>query len=207
MRVNLENSTPDFSRAAGPAAIPPINTQRAVTTLLVNDGETTVIGGIYTSNQQTVERSHARAQPDPDSQLAVQARTRRRSEHRAADLHYSAHHQGVTVMTRMRHVVQTRCGSGRGRRRRVSCGDVVRSGRSPVYPRHRLAAGCARRRRRRQLRATRCSPTCSPNARLPAPCTPASPCATFFSDLGQRRSESCPRTSRNAVARRRRTTR
>ena len=52
MRVNLENSTPDFSRAAGPAAIPPINTQRAVTTLLVSDGETTVIGGIHTSNQQ-----------------------------------------------------------------------------------------------------------------------------------------------------------
>ena len=51
MRVNLENSTPDFGRAAGPALIPPINTQRAVTTLLVNDGETTVIGGIYTSNQ------------------------------------------------------------------------------------------------------------------------------------------------------------
>jgi type IV pilus assembly protein PilQ len=53
MRVALENSTPDFSRAAGPAAIPPINTQRAITTLLVNDGQTTVIGGIYTSNQQT----------------------------------------------------------------------------------------------------------------------------------------------------------
>ena len=53
MRVSLENSTPDFSRAAGPAAIPPINTQRAITTLLVNDGQTTVIGGIYTSNQQT----------------------------------------------------------------------------------------------------------------------------------------------------------
>jgi type IV pilus assembly protein PilQ len=52
MRVNLENSTPDFSRAAGPSAIPPINTQRAVTTLLVKDGETTVIGGIYTTNQQ-----------------------------------------------------------------------------------------------------------------------------------------------------------
>jgi type IV pilus assembly protein PilQ len=52
MRVNLENSTPDFSRAAGPAAVPPINTQRAVTTLLVSDGETTVIGGIHTSNQQ-----------------------------------------------------------------------------------------------------------------------------------------------------------
>jgi type IV pilus assembly protein PilQ len=51
MKVALENATPDFSRAAGPAAIPPINTQRALTTLLVNDGETTVIGGIYTSNQ------------------------------------------------------------------------------------------------------------------------------------------------------------
>jgi type IV pilus assembly protein PilQ len=52
MRVQLENATPDFSRAAGPAAIPPIDTQRAITTLLVNDGQTTVIGGIYTSNQQ-----------------------------------------------------------------------------------------------------------------------------------------------------------
>jgi type IV pilus assembly protein PilQ len=52
MKVMLENATPDFSRAAGPAAIPPINTQRALTTLLVNDKQTTVIGGIFTSNQQ-----------------------------------------------------------------------------------------------------------------------------------------------------------
>ena len=52
MKITLENATPDFSRAAGPAAIPPIDTQRAITTLLVNDGQTTVIGGIYTSNQQ-----------------------------------------------------------------------------------------------------------------------------------------------------------
>ncbi|HTM31901.1 MAG TPA: type IV pilus secretin PilQ, partial [Vicinamibacterales bacterium] len=33
MKVSLENATPDFSRASGPAAIPPINTQRALTTL------------------------------------------------------------------------------------------------------------------------------------------------------------------------------
>jgi type IV pilus assembly protein PilQ len=52
MQITLENATPDFSRAAGPAAIPPIDTQRAITTLLVNDGDTTVIGGIYTSNLQ-----------------------------------------------------------------------------------------------------------------------------------------------------------
>jgi type IV pilus assembly protein PilQ len=58
MKVSLENATPDFSRAAGPAAIPPINTQRALTTLLVNDGQTSVIGGIYTSNQQnSVDRT------------------------------------------------------------------------------------------------------------------------------------------------------
>jgi type IV pilus assembly protein PilQ len=54
MRISLENATPDFSRAAGPAAIPPIDTQRAITTLLVNDGQTTVIGGIYTSNLQNL---------------------------------------------------------------------------------------------------------------------------------------------------------
>jgi type IV pilus assembly protein PilQ len=52
MKITLENATPNFSLAAGPAAIPPIDTQRAITTLLVNDGQTTVIGGIYTSNQQ-----------------------------------------------------------------------------------------------------------------------------------------------------------
>ena len=51
MKVSLENATPDFAKAAGPAAIPPINTQRALTTLLVSDGQTSVIGGIYTSSQ------------------------------------------------------------------------------------------------------------------------------------------------------------
>ena len=45
MQVTLENSSPDFSRAV--VGIPPINTQRAVTTILVNDGQTSVIGGIY----------------------------------------------------------------------------------------------------------------------------------------------------------------
>ena len=54
MKVALENATPDFAKAAGPAAIPPINTQRALTTLLVNDGQTSVIGGIYTNSQQNL---------------------------------------------------------------------------------------------------------------------------------------------------------
>jgi type IV pilus assembly protein PilQ len=50
MRVFLENATPDFSRAVN--GIPPIDTQRAVTTVLVADGETTVLGGIYVSIEQ-----------------------------------------------------------------------------------------------------------------------------------------------------------
>ena len=47
MQIALENSQPDFGRSVN--GIPPINTQRAITTVLVQDGQTTVIGGIYTS--------------------------------------------------------------------------------------------------------------------------------------------------------------
>jgi type IV pilus assembly protein PilQ len=53
MTIDLENSTPDFSRQVN--GIPPIDTQRAVTSVLVTDGETTVIGGIFTSREQNVE--------------------------------------------------------------------------------------------------------------------------------------------------------
>jgi type IV pilus assembly protein PilQ len=50
MRIALENASPDFSRSVN--NIPPIDTQRAVTQVLVNDGDTTVIGGIYISREQ-----------------------------------------------------------------------------------------------------------------------------------------------------------
>lgn len=53
MRITLENAAPDYSRSVN--GIPPIDTQRAVTSVLVNDGETTVIGGIYTSREQMTE--------------------------------------------------------------------------------------------------------------------------------------------------------
>jgi type IV pilus assembly protein PilQ len=48
MLISVENATPDFSRQVN--NIPPINTQRALTQVLVSDGQTTVIGGIYVSN-------------------------------------------------------------------------------------------------------------------------------------------------------------
>jgi type IV pilus assembly protein PilQ len=53
MRISVENASPDFSRAI--KDIPPIDTQRAITQVLVSDGQTTVIGGIYVSREQSAE--------------------------------------------------------------------------------------------------------------------------------------------------------
>jgi type IV pilus secretin PilQ/predicted competence protein len=47
MNITVENATADFGNLVG--GIPPISTQRAITRVLVRDGETTVIGGIYES--------------------------------------------------------------------------------------------------------------------------------------------------------------
>jgi type IV pilus assembly protein PilQ len=51
MLIALQNATPDFSRQVN--GIPPIDTQRANTTVQVNDGATTVIGGIFVSQEQS----------------------------------------------------------------------------------------------------------------------------------------------------------
>lgn len=53
MKIAVENASPDFSRSVN--NIPPIDTQRANTTVLVADGDTTVIGGIYVNREQTLE--------------------------------------------------------------------------------------------------------------------------------------------------------
>lgn len=49
MDVFLENATPDYSRQVN--GIPPIDTQRAKTQVLVQDGDTTVIGGIVVAKE------------------------------------------------------------------------------------------------------------------------------------------------------------
>jgi type IV pilus assembly protein PilQ len=54
MKITVENAAPDYSKAVGTSQIPPIDTQRAVTQVLVSDGQTTVIGGIYVSREQSV---------------------------------------------------------------------------------------------------------------------------------------------------------
>lgn len=51
MRITIENASPDFSRSVN--SIPPIDTQRAITQVQVNDGATTVIGGIFVSREQS----------------------------------------------------------------------------------------------------------------------------------------------------------
>jgi type IV pilus secretin PilQ/predicted competence protein len=50
MKITIENASADYSRQVN--GIPPIDTQRAVTSVLVPDGETTVIGGIYITSEQ-----------------------------------------------------------------------------------------------------------------------------------------------------------
>jgi len=47
--VTVENNSPDFRNTVGD--VPPINTQRAQTKVLISDGGTTVIGGIFTVNE------------------------------------------------------------------------------------------------------------------------------------------------------------
>jgi type IV pilus assembly protein PilQ len=53
MHIELENATADFSRAVN--GIPPIDTQRAITRVQIDDGATTVIGGIFVSREQATQ--------------------------------------------------------------------------------------------------------------------------------------------------------
>ncbi len=53
--IDVQNNTADFANLVN--GIPPINTQSAKTNVLVRDGATTVIGGIYQSNEQTAQQS------------------------------------------------------------------------------------------------------------------------------------------------------
>jgi type IV pilus assembly protein PilQ len=58
MQIFLENATPDYSETSPAQPIPAINTQRAVTSVLMADGDSTVIGGIFTKlESQAQERT------------------------------------------------------------------------------------------------------------------------------------------------------
>jgi type IV pilus assembly protein PilQ len=51
MDINLVNASPDFSKSVN--GTPPIDSQSAKTTVQINDGATTVIGGIFVTQEQT----------------------------------------------------------------------------------------------------------------------------------------------------------
>ncbi|MFN8005755.1 MAG: type IV pilus secretin PilQ [Terriglobia bacterium] len=51
MKVDIENSTPDFSRQV--QGVPTVNTQQTKTTVLVSNGGTVVVGGVMIDNEQT----------------------------------------------------------------------------------------------------------------------------------------------------------
>jgi len=53
MSISLENASPDYSRSVN--GIPPIDTQRAITQVLINDAETMVIGGIMKSQETSAK--------------------------------------------------------------------------------------------------------------------------------------------------------
>jgi type IV pilus assembly protein PilQ len=59
LTLEVQNDSPDFSRVVGTgaSAVPPINTQSAKTIVLVKDGATAVIGGIYQSTEQTARQN------------------------------------------------------------------------------------------------------------------------------------------------------
>ena len=53
MRIFVEKASPNYSQTSPAAPTPSIDTQRAQTSVLVADGDTTVIGGIFTETEST----------------------------------------------------------------------------------------------------------------------------------------------------------
>jgi type IV pilus assembly protein PilQ len=55
MQIYVEKANPNYDRVTPQAPTPAIDTQKATTTVLMDDGETTVIGGIYTTAESNTE--------------------------------------------------------------------------------------------------------------------------------------------------------
>jgi len=50
LQITLENASPDYTNEVN--SIPPIDTQRAITQIMVRDGQTAVLGGVHVSQKQ-----------------------------------------------------------------------------------------------------------------------------------------------------------
>ena len=91
LTVEVENNAADFANLVN--GIPPINTQSAKTQVLVRDGSTAVIGGIYQSNEQTAQQIDAVPGQAAHPRLPVPEPLRDEHEQRAAAVHHPADHQ------------------------------------------------------------------------------------------------------------------
>ena len=93
MRITVENASPDFSRSS--TTFRRSTRSARLTQVLVNDGETTVIGGIYVSREQSVQDRTPGLYRIPLLGWLFQRNEIDRRKPRAADLHHAANHQAV----------------------------------------------------------------------------------------------------------------
>ena len=81
--IEINNDIPDFSRPVN--GIPSIRTQSATTQVLMADGKTTVIGGVFVNTQTTAEQYVPLLSQDPDPWLSVQSYGKRKHERGTSD--------------------------------------------------------------------------------------------------------------------------
>ena len=139
MKISLENGQADFSKAVN--GIPPINTQSANTSVLVNDGQTTVIGGIYLSTEQYQTDRTPGLGRIPLLNWLFKRETAIDNSTRAVDLHHTADYEVTgSTMTRMRIITQNSDGCGPSGCDIVRL-EAVRTGSSPDVSRRGQPAG------------------------------------------------------------------
>ena len=89
--VTVENNSPDFVNTAG--GIPSIRTQRAQTKVLINDGGTTVIGGIFVVNEGSSEVGVPWFRKIPVFGWLFKQQSIQQENRELADLHHSEDRQ------------------------------------------------------------------------------------------------------------------
>ncbi len=93
LKVEVQNNAPDFGNRVN--GIPPINTQSAKTNVLVKDGATTVIGGIYQSQETTRPSSTPFLGQLPLLGYLFRQNAATQSQQRAPAVHHATDHEGL----------------------------------------------------------------------------------------------------------------
>ncbi len=90
LKIKATNNAPN-PQLTGANGQPSISKREAETEVLVKDGDTTVIGGIYTRQTSTATASRPVAGQDPGPRLLLPEHDRPGRPHRAAHLHHAPH--------------------------------------------------------------------------------------------------------------------